>query len=526
MPGSDRTLRLPEDFPRVLGPAVINPADLDPEFLRFLLPIARVVSPQYWRLLEERGLRLQEPQQYPVAAEAAAWDHDWTAEVPENLRWPTCEITFPADSERFTKGALNPDVTRFPGINLSRLQAMPDVEDSLAYWDGQRVFAGLRNMVRMLHGEFDLSPDERVVITPRVRGLGLVQRGVFDGMDIPATLFDVAYLAFHCDPSKMQGPLTLYIPKCQSAREGRFLAIMFQAIANALGWSREQRIRCFCLVEDFCLVAELAWFAYELRHHLVGFNLGRYDLNASFAHFHLDDPNAVIPDAPIPHTHPWFHAARVKMVEVCRRHGLIPVGGMTCWFPGSFDEALETAAVGNLREDKQVEFDAGCVRAWAGHPGQVEVIQQVFGQERTEKVAYVDLATHDIYPSAKDVGEYTVDGIWFAMETAVRYCIELLRGNGASLIPTRDGTRKYMEDRATFRIWTIKLAQHMRHAATVVLQDELEGMVWSESLHYFALTEIEAKLKQELAGKVDPQVIDEALNTVHWMVFNEHFDPV
>ena len=51
------------------------------------------------------------------------------------------------------------------------------------------------------------------------------------------------------------------------------------------------------LVEAFPFAYEIEEFAYNLRDHLLGLNLGRWDYMASLIHFNLDDPAGCCPTA-------------------------------------------------------------------------------------------------------------------------------------------------------------------------------------------------------------------------------------
>ena len=56
------------------------------------------------------------------------------------------------------------------------------------------------------------------------------------------------------------------------------------------------------LVESHPLAFQMEEFLYNLRDHILGLNLGRWDYMASLIHFNLDDPEWVLPDRnTIPH---------------------------------------------------------------------------------------------------------------------------------------------------------------------------------------------------------------------------------
>ena len=99
------------------------------------------------------------------------------------------------------------------------------------------------------------------------------------------------------------------------------------------------------LVEAFPFAYEIEEFAYHLRDHLLGLNLGRWDYMATLIHFNLNDPNWVLPDRnTIPHDVAFFQNLRERIPEVCHRHGLLAVGGMTALFPDRSNPELNARA--------------------------------------------------------------------------------------------------------------------------------------------------------------------------------------
>ena len=61
-----------------------------------------------------------------------------------------------------------------------------------------------------------------------------------------------------------------------------------------------------------------------------GLNLGRWDYMASLIHFNLENPEWVLPDRnTIPHNVGFFQNLRELMPEICHKHGMLAIGGMT-----------------------------------------------------------------------------------------------------------------------------------------------------------------------------------------------------
>ena len=111
---------------------------------------------------------------------------------------------------------------------------------------------------------------------------------------------------YRVDPAELKHPLAFYIPKSESAEEALWWRDLFQALAEARGWPRDY-IKCMALVESHPLAFQMEEFLYNLRDHILGLNLGRWDYMASLIHFNLDDPEWVLPDRnTIPSNVPFF----------------------------------------------------------------------------------------------------------------------------------------------------------------------------------------------------------------------------
>ena len=134
-----------------------------------------------------------------------------------------------------------------------------------------------------------------------------------------ASLFDVATIAHQVDIPRMRHPLAFYIPKSESAEEALWWRELFQAVAEERGWPKEY-IKCMALVESHPLAYQMEEFLYNLRDHILGLNLGRWDYMASLIHFNLM--------IRVGAARPQHHPARVPsstparvLSNVCHRHG-------------------------------------------------------------------------------------------------------------------------------------------------------------------------------------------------------------
>jgi malate synthase len=382
---------------------------------------------------------------------------DWRVEIPDWVRDQRNQMTGPADDRELCVKLLNSGA---PGV-------MIDLEDSMAN-EFARTLEGIDNAVAMYYGELSYVDHKRggtiVTIVPsptvlwtRVRGLHLSQAGIF-AEPTPAALFDLALLAYKLDFSRLRHPLAIYIAKSESAGEAIWWRDAFQAVARAKGLE-PHAIVAMALVEAFPFAYEIEEFAYNLRDHLLGLNLGRWDYMASLIDFNFEDPQWVLPDRnTIPHDVGFFQNLRERIPEVSHRHGLLAIGGMTALFPDRSDAELNARALAALEADKRNEARSLFDGAWTGHPDQNEIAvaqcpdpNQGFARKPGAN------ATPDLLPSIAGVGETTEAGTRAAVRTVIRYRHGYLRGLGASLL---DG---YMEDLATDRIYRLMIAQRVRH---------------------------------------------------------------
>ena len=265
----------------------------------------------------------------------------------------------------------------------------------------------------------------------------------------------------------MKHPLSFYIPKSESAEEALWWRDVFQAIAKARGLPPDY-IKCMALVESHPIAYQMEEFIYNLRQHLLGLNLGRWDYMASLIHFNLHDPNWVLPDRnTIPHDVPFFQNLRELIPELCHKRGILAIGGMTALYPSREDPELNARALKVLEEDKRNEAKSLMDGAWTGHPDQNQIAVDQFPEPNQRHARQPNAERHpNLRPVPKGVGKVTLAGTRAAVRTVIRYRYGVLQGKGASLL---DG---YMEDLATDRIYRLMIAQRTRHSEEVPIVDD------------------------------------------------------
>lgn len=498
--------------------------ELPKGFLEFLAPLHERFTPWQQELVAKRKQAIASahagklPNHLPPSA---ATTTAWQIELPAWAADQRNQMTGPADEAELVVKMLNSGA---PGVML-------DLEDSTVNeWSHQRL--GMENILSALRGELTYSDKKRdrevsiqqskTVIWLRVRGLHLHQAGIFSDV-MSGSLFDVALLAYQIDPAALKHPLSFYIPKSESAEEALWWNELFNTIEDLRGWERGY-IKCMALVESHGLAYQMEEFLYNLRTHILGLNLGRWDYMASLIHYNLEDPAWVLPDRnTIPHDIPFFQNLRSLLPEVCHKHGCLAIGGMTALYPSREDAELNARALAVLEKDKRNESNAGFDGAWTGHPDQNQIAVDQFPvpNQLNHRAGEGFNRYPDLRPSVEGVGQRTLTGTRAAIRTVIRYRNGVLNGKGASLL---DG---YMEDLATDRIYRLMIAQRIKHSDQVVIVDEKGAPVPHTRELITRLFDEELQKLIDNPGKDlgTPDTFREARRIAEAMIANGEFDP-
>src|SRR3954464_1204513 len=357
-------------------------ASLPEGFVEFYAPLHSRFTPWQQDLLAKRKRVLQEslagklPQYLPPSE---ATTTEWKIALPDWAKDQRNQMTGPADDAELCVKMLNSGA---PGVML-------DLEDSMAnQWEHLEL--GIANLLSALRGEltyFDKKRNAQVAIKDsptvtftRARGLHLSQCGGFgQGHEMTsASLYDVCRVAYELEASELKHPLCFYIPKSESAEEALWWNDLFKRIAQYKKWAPDY-IKCMALEESHPLAYQTEEFLYNLRDHIIGLNLGRWDYMASLIHFNFEDPQWVLPDRnTIPHDVKFFQNLRELIPSICHKHGILAIGGMTALYPSRTDSELNERALRVLAEDKKNEANCLMDGAWTGHPDQNEIAVQQF----------------------------------------------------------------------------------------------------------------------------------------------------
>jgi malate synthase len=507
------------------APAGASQNDLPEGFLEFFLPLHGKFAVRHKQLVQARSEALGESLRGNKPAHlfpSAMTRGEWRIEVPDWCKDQRNQMTGPADEADLVVKMLNSGA---PGVML-------DLEDSMVNeWAHQRL--GMQNILQALRGTLTYQDAKRggtvgirpskTVIWIRARGLHLHQAGVVEGKLCSASLFDVALIAFSVEPAELKHPLSFYIPKSESAEEALFWRDVFQAVSEARGWPKDY-IKCMALVESHPLAYQMEEFLYNLREHILGLNLGRWDYMASLIHFNLDDPEWVLPDRnTIPHDVPFFQNLRGLLPEICHKRGALAIGGMTALFPNREDAELNVRALEVLQKDKKNEANCLMDGAWTGHPDQNQIAVEQFPEPNQLQSRRAGADRYpDLRPQPTGVGKRTLAGTRAAVRTVIRYRNGVLNGKGASLL---DG---YMEDLATDRIYRLMIAQRLEHSqVTPVIDEDAKPVVHTrELMNRLFDEELEKLLANPPRGeRGTPETLREARRISEAMILNREFDP-
>jgi len=521
LPFSNRIVSVnasPEEFDLTSG--------LPAGFLEFLAPLHAALTLRQRALVTRREQALTDAHagKFPsYLPPSVATTNSWRIELPTWCADQRNQMTGPADEAELVVKMLNSGA---PGVML-------DLEDSNANsWE--HTICGIENILDALAGRltyYDRKREKTVgistsntVIFTRPRGLHLHQGGILDGELLPASLFDVAMVAYQVDFSTLKHPLCFYIPKSESADEAIWWRDLFQIIARMKG-QPANAIKCMALVESHPLAYQMEEFAWNLRDHILGLNLGRWDYMASLIHFNLENPEWVLPDRnTIPHNVAFFQNLRELMPEICHKHGMLAIGGMTALYPSREDTELNARALKVLAEDKKNESMSLMDGAWTGHPDQNAIAVAQFPAPNQLNARPQNHNTHpNLRPLPTGVRKRTLAGTRTAIRTVIRYRNGVLNGKGASLL---DG---YMEDLATDRIYRLMIAQRLNHSSSVEILDESGAAVrhTPELISKLFDEELE-RLLGEPANADDPKAaasLREARNLSEEMIRRQEFDP-
>jgi malate synthase len=483
---------------RVLAP--VRPgyaAVLTAESLAFVGLLERRFGAERRRLLAARAERQERLDRGELPAFLPETERvrrgNWKVQpAPPDLRDRRVEITGPVERKMIIN-ALN------SGANVF----MADFEDSMSpTWSN--VVEGQINLLDAVAGTIAYSDpasgkeyrvgEKPATLVIRPRGWHLQEAHVLvDGAPVSAGLFDFALYLFHnvtALRAKGSGPY-FYLPKLENHREARLWAEVIAAAEEHLGLPHGT-VRVTVLVETILAAFEMDEILYELRDFATGLNCGRWDYIFSYIKKFRNRPDFVLPDRnEVTMNAPFLRAYSLLLIRTCHKRGAHAMGGMAAFIPIKDDASGNTAALANVRADKEREAGDGHDGTWVAHPGLIAIAKEVFdtympGPDQLGKMR------EDVHVTPRDLlavppGQISEQGVRNNIRVAVQYLEAWLGGNGC--VPLYN----LMEDAATAEICRSQIWQWLRHGAKLA-----DGRVLDEALVRSLLDEELASLRRTL----------------------------
>ncbi|WP_454918927.1 malate synthase A [Xanthobacter sediminis] len=497
---------------------------LTPEALDFVAALQRRFNATRTALLARRAERQARfdagelPDFLPETAAVRAGD--WTiAALPQDLLDRRVEITGPVDRKMIVN-ALNSGAKVF----------MADFEDASApTW--ANMIEGQLNLKDRWAGRIDFTDattgkayklgGSPAVLIIRPRGWHLPEAHVLvDGEEVSGALFDFGLYVFHNAKAALaqgSGPY-FYLPKTESHLEARLWNEVFSFAEDALGLDCGA-IKATVLIETLPAVFEMDEILFELREHMAGLNLGRWDYIFSFIKRLGKNPRFLTPDrGRMVMSEAFLKAYCLLLVETCHRRNAFAMGGMAAQIPVKGDAQANAAAFAKVKADKEREAGLGCDGTWVAHPDLVPVALEVFDRlmpkanQRDAVRPPANVTRDDLLQMHQ--GPRTEAGLRENIRVGVQYIEAWLRGRGA--VPLYN----LMEDAATAEISRAQVWQWIHLGAT--LED---GRTVTRDLFQALLDDEMAKLREVLgAGVYDAGRFPEAIGLFAGMSLADTFE--
>jgi malate synthase len=431
-------------------------AILNADTLALLIMLHRRFNPRRLELLEQRVQRQHEldvgalPDFLPETQDIR--NAEWrVAPVPDDLQDRRVEITGPVECKMIIN-ALNSPAKTF----------MADFEDSCSpTW--KNVLDGQVNLRDAIAGSISFTnpgnakeyrlAEKTATLIVRPRGWHLVEKHcLIDGESVSASIFDFAlYLANnHAALEKNGTGPYFYLPKMEGHLEARLWNDIFVAAQSHLGMEKGT-IKATVLIETILAAFEMDEILYELRDHSAGLNCGRWDYIFSFIKKFRNRPDFVLPDRSEVTMQCHFLDAYVRLlIKTCHRRGAHAMGGMAAQIPIKNDPAANTAAMDQVRADKEREANAGHDGTWIAHPGLADIALAAFDSVMPGP-NQLDVTRDDVDVTPDDLlkvpaGEVSDEGLRHNIRVGIQYLAAWLDGFGC--VPLYN----LMEDAATAEI--------------------------------------------------------------------------
>jgi len=308
---------LAEEGIQVTRPVHADQSDVfSPDALRFVAALARRFAHRRDELLKLRAIRQREIDKghFPdfLSDTRVIRESSWQAPpAPLDLSAYRVEIVDPARREAMSAA-----------LAAEGAACVLDFEDAFSpTWSNS-----VRAQVLLAEAARGAA---RGVLILRPRGWHLDERHVkVSGERVPAALFDFGLYAFHNAGALVaQGKSPVVdLPKLESHLEARLWNEIFVCAQEMLGLP-PGTMRATVPIETVLAAFEMDEIVWELRAHLAGLRLERWNYVFSFLKRFRNRPEYVLPDrAQITTASPFLLACARLIVQTCRRRGTAAVG--------------------------------------------------------------------------------------------------------------------------------------------------------------------------------------------------------
>ncbi len=395
-----------------------------------------------------------------------ALDPSWkVSPVPSDYLCRRVEITGPISDAKMVINMLSRNKD-----GLMADTAMLDFEDSMKP-DWENVIAGYKNLIGAVDGTLEYIQKEKIYklnkedmpgIMVRVRGLHMDEKKVLvKGKPISGGLLDLIVCSYHVAKKLISQGKTpkFYIPKCEHFEEARWWNDLLFSIEDTLGIS-PGKIKVTLLVETLPAAFQMEEILFEIKEHIIGMNVGRWDKIFSDIKILRNYPDKIAPDrATINMSKFWMDNYAKRLIKICHSRGAMAIGGMSAFTPGKTPEIIEEQTT-KVKTDKSYEFQIGHDGCWVSHPYFIKTALESFPKKNQMERTLEDFPKFpDLLMDGK--GPKTMDGLRKNIRVGIAYLEGWLRGIGCVSFDN------LMEDLATLEISRVQTWQWLHHQITL-----------------------------------------------------------
>ncbi len=435
-----------------------------------------------------------------------ALEQGWkVSSIPSDYQCRRVEITGPVNDPKMVINMLSRNKDGYKADT-----AMLDFEDSMKP-DWENVIAGYKNIMGVVDGSLEyiqkdkhykLDKNDMPGIMVRVRGLHMDEKKVlFRGKPVSAGLLDLIVCAFHISTKLIAQGKTpkFYIPKCEHYEEASWWNDLLFSIEEELRL-KPGTLKVTLLIETLPAAFQMEEILFEMKEHIIGMNVGRWDKIFSDIKVLRNHPNRISADrSTINMSKFWMDNYAKRLIKICHTRGAFAIGGMSAFTPGKTPEIIKEQTE-KVKSDKSYEFQIGHDGCWVSHPFFIKTALESFPKNnQLDK-------TLDEFPKYPDLlmdgkGPKTIEGLRKNIRVGIAYLEGWLRGIGCVSFDN------LMEDLATLEISRVQTWQWLKHKITL---DSGEKVTISLLRNLFS--EEFKKICQELEGRPDFQ---EARDSYH-----------